>query len=114
MRSAAVGTVSDLVDLVAKPKALVIGEEKGVVFLDRTAEGSAKLVLHEVRHVARVPHAGIEKRISKIFVKRTVEHIRARASNNVNLRSAGAAELSRIIARLHLEFLNGIRRRAKR
>src|SRR5258708_26868998 len=63
---------------------LVIGEDKCLVFSDRSANGAAKLILPQQVEAGRGENAdGVEFVITKIVVKRTVDVVGAALGDDV-------------------------------
>src|SRR5580704_14827426 len=96
-------------------------EEKRLVFADGTAESCAKLVAIETgRGSAGAGHGyrgaigqiekilGVKIPIAQEFKQAAVELVGTALQDNVDLRAAAAPEFRRIVARLHLEFLDGV------
>src|SRR5712692_1833709 len=88
--------------------AFVIAKDEGFVPPDRPTQAYPKLVLAEVRFRGVKEVSCVQDIVAKIFVNDAMEVIRTRLRGNIDLCSADTSELSRVIAGVDLEFLDGI------
>src|SRR6266851_6891790 len=96
-----------------KAKAIIVDEEKSFLSDERTAEGSAKIVLHQVIVANGLEGAGIHGAIVEKFVNRSVKLIGAGMRDDIDLAAAGASHVRGVAAGFDLKFLDGIGRRTE-
>src|SRR5262249_15218269 len=98
----------------SQAKSLIREKEEGPVFDDRAAECAAKIVLSLPRfgksrlHRSVEPIVGIQNVVAQIIEDRSVELVRARASNDRDLSTRLTAKFRRIGGGLNTEFLKSI------
>src|SRR5204862_1446623 len=95
------------------PLAFIIGEEKGLVFHDGAAQGSAELVVVE-RSLGLAGYvevvAGIQCAIAEVFCRAAVKGVGAALGDNVDDR-AGIASVFGLEIGEHVQFGNGVDRK---
>ncbi len=92
----------------------IIDKEESFGVCDGTAEGRAKIILHEKFGAAHIAEGvSVHGAVAQEFVSGTVELIGAAAGDDIDLAAAGPAHFSGVAAGLHLEFLYGIGRGAE-
>ena len=89
-------------------EAFVVPEEKGFVFLRRSAEGCSELVALKGRGGALIEIVGgVERVVAQKFVDRSVEMF-GRSGDDNDLAAGTLAEFGAVIVAQDVEFLDGI------
>src|SRR6185437_3501100 len=90
----------------------IIGEEKGLILLDGSAQRYSKLVLSEDVEAGRGENAlRIHSAVSKVFIDRTVKLIRSAARDDVHNACRRPAKLGGVVGIDHAKFAHGVLRR---
>src|SRR5208282_2872437 len=92
----------------------VVDEEKSLVFLDGSAQRTAKLVQIKLFLERSEIALGIEIGVAEVLVQRSVQLVGARLRGHQHGRTRARSIFRRVVVGQNFEFLNGVNRRKNR